>query len=281
MSSAPGDTSALVPVHTYPFEAMAALMYAPGEPIYPHQRRESNLGQLLGYFEQHLQQNELGGARWLPARIIAGCVNYKINQPDAGGHLNRVIEATRQATAYYAGRFDHLAFSGFAARLGSDDALMRSNVPRVLDSATMNAANPTLCLDMTRRVIDHVGPGGKVFIALGSGGILPCIQADIYHQAATGTESVVYPVRFSTNKLKDREPRLSPEEVVYLQRLASEGFEPVIIDDDVANGNTMQNARKFFGEVFDHRPPGFVSYDVSNRGLTPFLPPRLIFTSKW
>lgn len=87
-------------------------------------------------------------------------------------------------------------------------------------------------------------------IALAHGGIAAGMDVFLGYCDLTASDSLLYAVRFSTQKLLDQEPQLSAREHSVLIRMR-EQRQIVIFDEDSASGTTLRKARAYFaGRVF-------------------------------
>ena len=104
-----------------------------------------------------------------------------------------------------------------------------------------------------------------LFIALAHGGIAAGMDTYLRYCDEIGSQnSTFYVVRYSSQKQKDTEPRLSAGEIEYLKK-ASEGRQVVLFDEDAASGNTITSAHKYFSnKVF----PGKHLIVAVNLGMT-------------
>ena len=106
-----------------------------------------------------------------------------------------------------------------------------------------------------------------LFIALGHGGILPGMDVFTHYVDNTQTDSVFYPVRYSTRKKMDTRPQL--DDYTAVQKYAH-GREIVIFDEDLCSGATMGGAYSFFAQkVFSHHPIILLTNDAltNEKGL--------------
>jgi hypothetical protein len=90
-----------------------------------------------------------------------------------------------------------------------------------------------------------------LFVALAHGGVAAGMDTYLRYCSETGeNNSTFYVARFSTQKLSDIYPQLSPTEISYLQKQLR-GKRPVLFDEDMSSGKTLDRAQKFFdGSVF-------------------------------
>jgi hypothetical protein len=140
--------------------------------------------------------------------------------------------------------------------IGED--LLKANLTRRDDILTWEATNPYLSKNTAEKLAERQKGADILFIPLAHGGVPAGMDTFLFYRDATETtNSLLYPVRFSLHKLKDRAPRITREEKNLL-REKSEGRRVVIFDDDTQNyiGSTISRAMGFFKyEVFKPNHP--------------------------
>ncbi len=109
---------------------------------------------------------------------------------------------------------------------------------RVFDEVSIKALT-NIRAQMVREVATIVSGGGKealIFMPMANGAIPSALL--IADQVASVTPTLLYPVRFSANKLHQTVPAITCEEDEYLATLAAD-HHFLIFDEDVHSGRTM------------------------------------------
>lgn len=189
-----------------------------------------------------------------PPRIIRAYVDYKIQNP----HASEVEELLRYATQVgldiYSGQeqaAQNLEDLRNRTIRSGNKTILRKKVKQPFDAVTWKATNPERSKRTSRDLLAKTGGEPIIFIALAHGGVAAGMDTYLRYCDESGKEgSAFYVARFSTQKLKDVYPQLSPSEVTYLQQQLL-GRKPIIFDEDRASGKTLEEAKKFFeGTVF-------------------------------
>lgn len=186
-----------------------------------------------------------------PTRIIRGVLEYKLDTLFIQGAEDLVNAASNLALMCYqepAKIKSHI--SKFKRILSPErmNLLFKKRIIQENDETTWEASDPEYSKKTSTHILDSFGNRDILFIPLAYGGILSGIDSYLrYLNSSSSKGSKFYPVRFSTNKLLDIEPRLCSSEVKYLTEAAIDR-EVVLFDEDAYTGNTIEKARKYFKE---------------------------------
>jgi hypothetical protein len=203
---------------------------------------------VAGYGAEHATRVALH-----PPRIIKAVVDYKINNPDATGSFGLVREAIALGVDVYRGDSEIGGkieqFREQAGEVGGA-ALMGSLIEQKVDRTTWHASDPQKSRHTAGRLSRVHGNEGLLFIALAHGGVAAGMDSYLQYRQQTNSDSAFHVVRYSRDKLGDREPRVSSEESAFLQE-QSVGRGVVVFDEDACSGNTISIAGDFFSsEIF-------------------------------
>lgn len=129
--------------------------------------------------------------------------------------------------------------------------LLTQIVHQPSDGITWRATDPNRSQHTAESLARNAKEKDVLFIALAHGGVAAGMDSYLRYCDLVGSkDSRFYVVRYSSYKMKDGKPRLSPEEIRYLQTQAL-GKRIIIFDEDRASGHTLESAQLFFRtEVF-------------------------------
>ena len=148
---------------------------------------------------------------------------------------------------------DVAGIGDFAASLPPIDAQ--------IDDMSLAATYKNRPAELAERIQETVGTDSNILlIGIGHGGTIPAAST---FNALSGEGNVFYPVRFSRDKKKDRDPYLCGSELQSLEKIATT-HTPVIVDEDRATGGTMQDATHFFHDNLHRRITGVTTCDSSD-----------------
>lgn len=189
-----------------------------------------------------------------PPRIIRAFIDYKVQHPSRADVELLLRDAVQLGLDVYRG--DDSAAEEIrelrrrTKKSGNGEVLQRA-LEQPSDSVTWNATHPSRSKRTVGDLAMRTNGGNVLFIALAHGGVAAGMDAYLRYCDEVGSEdSEFYVARFSTQKLRDLNPRLSPAEIAYLQEQAT-GRRPVIFDEDSFSGETLDKAQQFFaGTVF-------------------------------
>jgi hypothetical protein len=208
-----------------------------------------------------------------PSRIICVVTDYKIEHPseEADSLLRSAISVALELYS----DLDTEVVSGFRDELktsGIEDLLTKTIV-QPSDRITSLANSPNRSSATVNKIATKSDSKDILLIALGHGGVAAGMDVFLKYCDETDSEgSTFYTARLSTQKLYDKKPQLSPNEVEYLKGLA-QGREIVIFDEDVSSGRSLMIAHEFFSsEVFPERHVSVVTNLDANNVLARKLP---------
>ncbi len=176
-------------------------------------------------------------------RIIRAVLDYKI-QHDKGYDL--ILPAVDTAVSLYLGE----GLQGIEKLLNSD--LLDIPIEQEHDSISAEMFEVDLSKRTAENLREKFEGSDLLFIPLGHGGVVPGLDVFLHYCDGERRHNSFYPVRFSREKMGDKEPRLSPEEKEYLRTIGS-SREVVIFDEDVCSGETINQASIFFTELFGRK----------------------------
>ncbi|MEK6925272.1 MAG: hypothetical protein AABW71_03485 [Nanoarchaeota archaeon] len=188
-----------------------------------------------------------------PPRIIRAFIDYKIQHPSS--EVEALLrDAVQLGLDVY--KDDNVALEKLKELRRRT---IRSNARKVLqrtlkqpyDPITWNATHHSKSKKTAENLALRTNGENVLFVALAHGGVATGMDTYLrYCNDVDSDGSSFYVARFSTHKLWDLTPRLTPAEITYLQEQAN-GRRPVIFDEDIASGKTLNEAEQFFtGSVF-------------------------------
>lgn len=189
-----------------------------------------------------------------PPRIIRAFVDYKIQHPSRADVELLLRDAIRLGLDVYEENKDSVEeireLRRRVKKTGNGEVL-RISLKQPSDSVTWNVTHPSRSKGTARDLVTRTNGGDVLFVALAHGSVAAGMDAYLRYCDEVGSkDSGFYVARFSTQKLGDLTPKLSPIEIAYLQEQAR-GRQPVIFDEDRASGKTLDRAQQFFtGTVF-------------------------------
>ena len=205
-----------------------------------------------------------------PSRIITAVIDYKVKHPDVPETETLLPEAIDVALGIYSNPINSaevVAKLKDRIRSLNLDDLLTSPLRQSIDRVTWRALDPFKSENTVQRLIPQTRYDNLLFIALAHGGV--AVGMDVYLRycnAFKSKDSAFYVVRLSTQKLKDKEPRLSAPEIDYLKELAK-GRRVVVFDEDISSGTTLKIARDYFStKVFpSQKVMMFTNLDTSGK----------------
>ena len=185
-----------------------------------------------------------------PPRIIRAFIDYKVQHPSRAEVELLLRDATQLGLDVYRGDDNVVKeireLRRRVQKSGNEEVLKRE-LKQSSDSVTWNATHPSRSKRTAGDLAMRTSGGNVLFVALAHGGVAAGMDAYLRYCDEVGSEgSEFYVTRFSTQKLGDLTPKLSPTEIAYLQEQAT-GRQPVIFDEDRASGKTLDRAQQFFG----------------------------------
>lgn len=192
-----------------------------------------------------------------PPRIIRAFIDYKIQHPSKDDVELLLREAIQLGLDIYKGEgvaVEELKELKKRAKKSGNGEVLQRALKQPLDSVTWKATHPSRSKRTAGDLVTRANSGDVLFVALAHGGVAAGMDAYLRYCDQVGSDdSEFYVARFSTQKLGDLAPKLSPTEIAYLHELATER-QPVIFDEDRFSGKTLSSAEQFFGSaVFPFR----------------------------
>lgn len=138
------------------------------------------------------------------------------------------------------------SLSNFSSKLWSMLDLEISQKP---DLESWLAMNPKHTIKTAQELKSRLCRDEYIFIALWNWWIVPWFDVYSKLNRSSCRTSVLYPVRYSRIKSKDRWPQFTPEELEYLKSIIR-WKKIIIFDEDASSGNTLNNAKKYLAEQF-------------------------------
>lgn len=200
-----------------------------------------------------------------PLRITATVLNRMIslndNSPERPQILSNLMQLSKDI---FGGKATPDQIDEFA-EMNFRQGFCQLVIDQYIDESTITATNPEFALRAANRLKQVARPEEKfTMVALGNSGTTAAILTTLEYKDMTGVDIPVYPVRFSTNKLGDKQPQSAPVEQTYLTQ-QSVNKTLVVCDEDTYTGNgihtaighfrSMGIATKFLGmAVQDLRP---------------------------
>lgn len=191
-------------------------------------------------------------------RIIRGVLDYSIDSPIDEKPINVINSATNTALAIYSdprATEDHISeFVNFLEKTGNLHFL-NARAEQIRDNTTWKKSDSQYCAKSANYLVDELNGEDMVFLMTGHGGVMAGMDVFLRYKDASGSEnSFAYPIRLSTSKKLDTEPRFSNNELKYIKRKAT-GKNLVVFDEDCYSGNTMRKFRDYIkGEMFPKKP---------------------------
>lgn len=189
-----------------------------------------------------------------PPRIIRAVLDYKIQNPTAPEVEFLLRDAIQLGLDVYQGNPNTAReIEELRRRIieTGNQSLLGRELKQPSDKVTWNATNPKRSRRTARDLVMRTGSGPVLFVALAHGGVAAGMDTYLRYCDETGKkDSAFYVARFSTQKLGDIYPQLSPTEISYLQEQLR-GKRAVLFDEDKTSGKTLDRAQQFFdGNVF-------------------------------
>jgi len=113
-----------------------------------------------------------------------------------------------------------------------------------LDSAYLKRAHQRLA---------NIAKGENVILIVFSGrGVLSGLELFVNHNEGIGSDSIIYPVRFSIGKKGDKNPHITREELTRLKLIAEKNNAKIVIyDDDISSAATITKGGWYFRNMLD------------------------------
>ncbi len=210
----------------------------------------STYGSVINHMGQALQAGRAIDF-WQPGRLVGGLLDYKIRNPgEIEDVADLVVDATQVAIDTHAGTLTPEKFKPLTRRIDYYPGIRHSKMIQDGDPTTAIASSPASSQEVATMLHSHTNGEGILLVPLGHGGITAGVLTYIhYARLSRADDSAIYPVRFSTQKKNDTEPRLNEEEIVHLRTIQKDTSHVVVFDEDCASGDTMRGATYFFNNL--------------------------------
>lgn len=184
-----------------------------------------------------------------PPRVIRAIIDYKVGSRDSAGVLGLLREAIGLGLGIYQGSPGTpeaiTRFRDHVIEIAGDN-LLTDTLLQSSDITTWHATSPERSQKTATYIAEMVNRKDILFLALAHGGVAAGMDTYLRYRNLVGsTDSEFYVARHSAHKLHDSEPRLTPEEIQYLQAQVVRR-QVVVFDEDRASGETLKKAREFF-----------------------------------
>ncbi len=203
------------------------------------------------------------------ARIVRAAIDNKVSEKSAESEL-LLVEALDLAIEIYKNS-DRAEDKIREFRKKVSKNLLGQIIFQRHDTATWEATAPHRSQETANRIADRQKGSDIMMIALAHGGVAAGIDVYLRYCDITKSEgSILYTVRFSTQKLGDKEPKLTEREKRALKGLGEER-NVIIFDEDTCSGNTITSAQRFFREkVFGREVEAQVNLEMVKSYLEGF-----------
>ena len=222
------------------------------------------VGASISILRDMVDKNTLEGGFWQPSRVLKAIIDSSLTGAD---RIKLTSLATDFAIGMYAGKPDEKTLDELAFGLNFT-GLLKDTVIQKDDSVTSAATAARLSKRTHKRLARQVDEP-SLMIAIGHGGYVATLQTLLY-RARKRSDTVVYPIRYSTQKYGDKKLHLpDTEEVEHIQELAK-GRTIVVHDEDAYGGDTLVSAIHQLRTILpqDTRIIGVVNKDERYRATT-------------
>ena len=192
-----------------------------------------------------------------PPRIIRAVVDYKIQHPNSPEIEVLLRDAIRVALEVYSDPTNSAETVGKLRdkiKTMGLEALLTSPLNQPSDGLTWEATEPARSQKTAQQLASQIQSNDVMVVALAHGGVAAGMDYFLrYCDISKSQDSAFYVARLSTQKLKDKQPRLTLREIEYLKKLA-QGRQVVVFDEDKASGTTLKIAHAYFSsQVFPNQ----------------------------
>lgn len=190
-----------------------------------------------------------------PPLVIRGVLDYKIKHPENIAVLALLRDSIRLGLDVYSlrpGLSEEIRQFRQKILVAAGASMLCEDLKQSRDPVTWNATDPQRSMATAARLTSLTNARDVLFIVLAHGGIAAGMDTYLRYCDFTGScNSEFYVVRFSRMKKGDKEPRLTAEEIEYLQAQAVRR-RIVIFDEDTATWQTMKLAYAYFFNYVFH-----------------------------
>ncbi len=195
------------------------------------------------------------------ARIVRAAIDNKVKNPNLESEI-LLIKALDLALEIYKGS-ENINDKIREFRKEADEKLLNKELIQTNDNVTWEALRPNRSIETARRIVDRHRGEDVMMVALAHGGVAAGMDVFLrYCDLSSSKGSILYTARFSTQKLGDKEPRVTEREAQALRQL-KEGKSVIIFDEDICSGVTISQAVEFFRDkVFGEEVETEVNLDI-------------------
>ncbi len=181
-----------------------------------------------------------------PPRLIRAVIDWKIENP-ADLVLADVQMALKVGLAAYEGNPEaQRLLQSLKERLVRNANILNSEVHQKQDLPTWMGTDPVKSYKMAQDLAFNHPLENMLLIALGHGGTAAGMDVFLRFKDLTQSpQSEFYVTRFSRNKKGDETPRLTEEEIQYLQDAGKDKF-VVVFEEDSPTNRTLSRADEYF-----------------------------------
>lgn len=184
---------------------------------------------------------------WNSGRVVRTIIDSDVSGED---RVDLIQEATAVALETYTNGvpLDHI--DRLEQKIRSKGSL-NEQVEQLPDDLTTLSSQVEYSRRCAERIAQKVPDTPTLFIPICHGGFSAGVQTALYvHQHMPESETLIYPVRYSTQKLLDTEPLLTSRERDLIREAARE-HAIVVFDEDTCTGFSVGN----FVEYLDNKLP--------------------------
>lgn len=201
-----------------------------------------------------------------PARLICCAVNDKVDRGQDSEESIRLIEdCVDLAVKVYSSRDQSKdSLDDFIKKHNPESFVWNLRINQKKDSRSWKSYHPHLTLKSVDSM-KQISEGKDLFvIGLANSGIPVALDALLrYSSDCRVSNSLMYPIRFSTTKKCDRKPQVSECERLHLLKL-SEDRKVIIYDEDIEEGYTKSKAQQYFSDMFGFNVPFIANLNPEN-----------------
>jgi hypothetical protein len=200
---------------------------------------------------------------WQPGRVLRSIIDSDIKDERRTPLINQATELALKTFATSPTSEDITAMTESLKAVGLYDI----GVEQKSDSCTADATLAVNSQRSAERIAEKIpAEQSKLIVPLCHGGFSAGVQTALYlQQQAPESTTRIYPVRYSTQKLMDVEPFITPDETELI-REAARDHAIIVFDEDTCTGFSVGN----FVEYLDKKlPRSAVILGVVNKDFRP------------
>lgn len=223
---------------------------------------DGTLKEVFDKLEPMVDNNSLKDGFWFPARVVRAMIDSDVNDVMGVERVQLVQEAAEFAMGMYAGTPDKTLLH----RLMKETAkrgMHKNGVAQRLDEITVIGSKPDLTDEAAARLLERTEGDPTLMLIVCHGGIVAGSQITLeYDRLCEGeSDTLIYPARYSRDKLADNHPYMYKAELDHLSRIVGDRL-VVICDEDAFTGKTIEGMRNQMEKNLpDSDIVGLVAYD--------------------